>query len=83
VGTIQPSSGKGQGQPLTGIGFDTPTLYGSWSSSAFFHNGQAATLRDVFASGHGNTSSLPAADLNALAEYVRSLDASSDQGHRR
>jgi YVTN family beta-propeller protein len=79
VGTIQLSSGKGQGQPLAGIGFDTPTLYGSWSSSAFFHNGQAATLQDVFASGHGNTSSLPAADLNALAEYVRSLDASSEQ----
>ncbi|HUG26629.1 ricin-type beta-trefoil lectin domain protein, partial [Piscinibacter sp.] len=77
VGTIQASSGQGAGQPLAGVGFDTPTLYGSWSTSAFFHNGQAATLQNLFASGHGNASSLPAADVTALVEYVRSLDATS------
>lgn len=77
VGTIQPSSGRGNGQALAGVGFDTPTLYGSWATTAFFHNGQAATLQDVFASGHGNVSGLPAADLVALADYVRSLDATS------
>src|SRR3990170_2753394 len=62
-----------RGQPLAGVGFDTPTLYGSWSTSAFFHNGQAATLQALFATGHGNASSLPAADVTALVRVgVRS-----------
>ncbi|QNK70743.1 Ig-like domain-containing protein [Variovorax sp. PAMC26660] len=74
VGTIQLSSGKGSNQPLAGVGFDTPTLLGTWNTTAFFHNGQAATLQDVLASGHGNASSLPAADVVAIREYVRSQD---------
>ena len=74
VGTIQASSGKGLNQPLAGVGFDTPTLLGTWNTTAFFHNGQAATLQDVLTSGHGNASSLPANDVVALREYVRSLD---------
>jgi DNA-binding beta-propeller fold protein YncE len=77
VGTIQPSSGKGMNQALAGAGFDTPTLYGLWASSAFFHNGQAATLQDLFKAGHGGTQSLSEADVAALAEYVRSMDDSS------
>ncbi len=77
VGTVQVSSGLGNGVPLAGVGFDTPTLYGSWAASAYFHNGQAATLPQVFASGHGNTGALSTADLNALADYVRSLDTTS------
>ncbi|MFM9925761.1 Ig-like domain-containing protein [Variovorax sp. H27-G14] len=75
VGTVQLSSGKGINQPLAGVGFDTPTLLGSWNTAAFFHNGQAATLQDVLASGHGNASSLPAADVVAIREYVRSQDS--------
>lgn len=74
VGTIQLSSGKGINQPLAGLGFDTPTLSGTWNTTAFFHNGQAATLQDVLNSGHGNASSLPATDVVALREYVRSQD---------
>ena len=74
VGTIQLSSGKGINQPLAGVGFDTPTLSGTWNTTAFFHNGQAATLQDLLAGGHGNASSLPANDVVALREYVRSLD---------
>jgi PKD repeat protein len=74
VGTIQLSSGKGHNQPLAGLGFDTPTLSGTWNTTAFFHNGQAATLQDVLNSGHGNASSLPSTDVVALREYVRSLD---------
>ncbi|GER17824.1 PKD domain-containing protein [Variovorax boronicumulans] len=74
VGTIQLSSGKGSNQPLAGVGFDTPTLYGTWSNPSFFHNGQKATLQDVLAGGHGNASGLPAADLLALGEFVKSLD---------
>jgi DNA-binding beta-propeller fold protein YncE len=74
VGTIQASSGQVVRQALAGIGFDTPTLYGLWNAPSYFHNGQAATLKDVFAAGHGGTHALPAADRDALVEYLRSLD---------
>lgn len=74
VGTIQPSSGRGIGQALAGVGFDTPTLYGLWAAPSFFHHGQAATLHDVLAAGHGGTHALSAADRGALVEYLRSLD---------
>lgn len=76
VGTVQPSSGKGNNQPLAGVGFDTPTLFGTWANSSYFHNGQAAQLSSVFTAAHGNAGSLSAADVTALSEYVRSLDAS-------
>jgi len=77
VGTIQASSGQGIGQALAGVGFDTPTLYGLWNARSFFHDGQAATLRDVFKTGHGGAQALSAPDRDALAEYLRSLDDSS------
>jgi hypothetical protein len=77
VGSIQASSGLGNSLPLTGVGFDTPTLFGSWSAGPYLHNGQAASLLDLFNAGHGNAQSLPAQDRVALADYVRSLDANS------
>jgi len=77
VGTIQASSGKGINQALAGVGIDTPTLYGLWAATSFFHNGQAATLQEVLAAGHGGTQLLSATDRGALVEYLRSLDASS------
>ncbi|HEX5685906.1 MAG TPA: Ig-like domain-containing protein [Ideonella sp.] len=77
VGTIQPSSGQGNGQPLPGIGFDTPTLFGTWSAPNYFHNGQVTTLEKLFAFGHGNSGALSLEDQQALAAYVRSLDATS------
>lgn len=77
VGTIQASSGKGSNQPLAGKGFDTPTLYGLSQSSSFFHNGRAATLKDVFATGvspqHGGK--VAANQVNDLVAYLHSLDA--------
>jgi len=75
VGTIQPSSGQGNGKPLPGVGFDTPTLFGTWSAPSYFHNGQVATLEKLFAFGHGNSGALSLDDQQALAAYVRSLDA--------
>lgn len=76
VGTVQPSSGTGSGQPLPGTGFDTPTLTGVWQSSTYFHNGQAATLRDVFRPGlsaaHGGR--IPSGAVGAVTAYLRSLD---------
>lgn len=76
VGTIQASSGKGNNQPLAGVGFDTPTLFGIWGNSSYFHNGQAAQLSNTFTTAHGNVAALPAADVLALSEYLRSLDGS-------
>ncbi len=79
VGTLQASSGLGNGQALAGVGFDTPTLFGIWANTSYFHNGQASTLQQVFASGHGNVQNLPASELAALADFVRSIDISSAQ----
>lgn len=76
VGTIQASSGKGLHRPLAGVGISTPPLVGLWAAPSFFHNGQAATLQDVFVAGHGGTQALSAADRGALIQYLRSLDAS-------
>jgi DNA-binding beta-propeller fold protein YncE len=75
VGTLQRSSGKGRHRPLAGVGVSTPPLHGLWAAPSYFHNGQAATLHDVFAAGHGGTQSLPAADRDALVELLRSIDA--------
>lgn len=77
VGTVQASSGQGIGRSLAGVGFDTPTLFGMFAAPSYMHNGQAATLQDVFAAGHGGTQSLSAADRSALIDYLRSLDATS------
>ncbi|MFT5851062.1 MAG: DNA-binding beta-propeller fold protein YncE [Colwellia sp.] len=47
VATIQASSGLGIGQALAGVGFDTPSLLGSWFKAPYFHNGQVGTLAAV------------------------------------
>lgn len=83
VGSIQPSSGRGLQQALAGIGFDTPTLFGLWTASTYFHNGQAATLEQLVAGGHGGSQGLSTADVAALAHYLRSLDDRSAQAHSR
>ena len=75
VGTIQLSSGTGIGQPLAGIGFDTPTLKGIWNTSPYFHNGQAATLLDtVTIPVHGDTTGLTNNDIQALVSYLQQID---------
>jgi DNA-binding beta-propeller fold protein YncE/mono/diheme cytochrome c family protein len=76
VGTVQPSSGQGSKQALAGVGFHTPPLYGLWTAPSFFHNGQAATLQEVFTAGHGGTQALTANDRSALVDYLLSIDAS-------
>jgi cytochrome c peroxidase len=69
-------------QPLAGVGFDTPTLIGSWAAKSYMHNGQKASVLDVIAGGHGNASGLPTVDQQALAAYVRSLDTASEVSTR-
>lgn len=74
VGTIQPSSGQGNGAPLAGVGFDTPTLHGLWETAPYLHNGQAATLADVLGSGHGGAGALSTANRDALVKFLQSQD---------
>jgi cytochrome c peroxidase len=76
VGTIQASSGLGIGQPLPGVGFQTPTLKGLWNTAPYFHNGQAATLYDVLNTrGHGDTARLTTQEIEQLVAYLLQIDA--------
>ncbi|MEQ9501398.1 MAG: Ig-like domain-containing protein [Deltaproteobacteria bacterium] len=71
VGTIQPSSGQGIGEPLAGVGFDTPTLRGVFATAPYFHDGSAATLDDVL-DQHGDV-----AARDDLRAYLLALDGTS------
>ncbi len=81
VGTLTAASGGRLGGPLTGL--DTPTLHGLWHSAPYLHDGSAATLSDVLVARnpddrHGVTSSLSAAEIAELVEYLSSLDGRVD-----
>jgi len=52
VGTAKPHSGLGQGLPLAGEGFRTPSLRNVWSTAPYLHDGSAASLRDVLGNTH-------------------------------
>ncbi|GBD47840.1 galactose oxidase-like domain-containing protein [Methylopila sp. Yamaguchi] len=69
VGTIKPSSGSRLGGPLPGI--DVPTLRGVWATAPYLHDGSAATLSDAVRA-HANVRA-SAADLNALADYLKQI----------
>ncbi|MEQ8985269.1 MAG: MYXO-CTERM sorting domain-containing protein, partial [Deltaproteobacteria bacterium] len=71
VGTIQPTSGQGIGEPLAGVGFDTPTLRGVFATAPYFHDGSAATLDDVL-DRHGDV-----AGRDDLLAYLLALDGTS------
>jgi DNA-binding beta-propeller fold protein YncE len=64
VGTIKASSGKRNGQTLTGL--DTPTLKGLWETAPYLHDGSAATLLDVL-----TTATL---QKNQLVAYLQQID---------
>ncbi|MBP1933807.1 beta-propeller fold lactonase family protein [Ammoniphilus resinae] len=59
--------------------FDTPTLRGVWATAPYLHDGSAATIYDVLVTRnpenkHGNVSSLSKEELDALVEYVNSIE---------
>jgi YVTN family beta-propeller protein len=58
-----------------GTEFDTPSLRWLWISAPYFHDGSAATLRDVFTlpGEHQLISKLPAEDIDALIAYLLTL----------
>lgn len=66
---------QGSGQPLAGVGFDTPSLLGLWFKAPYLHNGQAATLQDVLNSNtHGGTDTLTLQQRDQLAAYLLQLE---------
>lgn len=76
VGTIRPESGLGLGQPLAGVGFDTPTLRGVWEGAPYLHDGSAATLEQVL-ERHGQIPALSEPERAQLLAYLLSLDGAS------
>lgn len=62
----------------TGGAFDTPSLRWLWLSAPYFHDGRAATLREVFEQdgAHQLVGSVPAADIDALVAYLLAWNAS-------
>jgi cytochrome c peroxidase len=73
VGTLQPHSGAGHGQPLPGVGFDTPTLRGVWATAPYLHDGSAATLREVLDNPH-HVGRLGEPQKSMLVEYLLQVD---------
>jgi DNA-binding beta-propeller fold protein YncE len=58
--------------------FDTPTLIEAWRTAPYFHDGSAATIREVLKERnaedrHGKTSHLNDEEIEALTAYVLSL----------
>ncbi len=59
----------------TGGEFDTPTVNWLWLSAPYYHDGRAATLREVFAlpGTHQLQMSVPQEDIDALVAYLLTL----------
>jgi YVTN family beta-propeller protein len=53
-------------------GYDTPTLRYLWMSAPYFHDGSAATLRDVFTLPGAHQLSVEQVELEALIAYLLS-----------
>jgi YVTN family beta-propeller protein len=60
------------GDPRTACDFDTPTLRGIFATAPYFHDGSAATLRDVV-DRLPFTSDLTDADKNDLVAFLQTL----------
>lgn len=60
------------------VAFDTPTLIELWRTAPYLHDGQAATLHELYTrfnpdDAHGHTSQLSKPELDDLVEYLLSL----------
>ena len=71
IGTLKTTSGSRLGGQLTGT--DTPTLRAVWRTPPYLHDGSAETLADAVAA-HSDIA-LDAADMTALVEYLKQIDA--------
>ena len=73
VGTAKPHSGQGQGVPLAGVGFRTPSLRNAWSTAPYLHDGSAATLHDVLGNPQ-HVGSLNENQKGWLVRYLQVID---------
>ena len=77
VGTGDPA--KEKNSHGLGTNFDTPSLRGVWMTAPYFHDGSAATLKEVFQTGtvHNIFKDLiTEEELDALIAYVQALPIS-------
>jgi hypothetical protein len=75
VGTVQAHSGRASGQPLSGTGFETPTLLGIWETAPYLHDGSAATLFEVIENAsHGKASAFTPTEKDELVAYLLALE---------
>jgi YVTN family beta-propeller protein len=76
--TLRPYDvGTGAGMEK-GLGYDTPTLIENWRTAPYFHDGRAATLKDVFTApnagkAHTMTPQLNEQQIDDLVHFVLSL----------
>ena len=68
----QPAADEVVGKMHSACDFDTPTLRGIFATAPYFHDGSAATLRDVM-DRLPFTQSLSSDDRDALVAYVKTL----------
>ena len=68
----QPAPDEVDGNMHTACDFDTPTLRAIFATAPYFHDGSAATLRDVV-DRLPFTQTLSDDDRNALVEYLKTL----------
>ena len=73
VGTIKSSSGRRLGVEGGLIDIRTPSLIELWDSAPYFHDGSAATLRDVLRTGTHQTE-FAGTEENDLSEFLLSID---------
>jgi uncharacterized repeat protein (TIGR01451 family) len=79
VGTCDP------GDEDAGLGFDTPSLIGVWTTAPYLHDNRAASLQEVFTTHnpddlHGTTSHLNAAEIDQLVAFLESITLNAGQG---
>ena len=71
-------TGNADASETMGSSYNTPMLLGLYRSAPYLHHGTAATLQDVLTTQnandrHGVTSHLSPAEVNDLAEFLKSL----------
>jgi cytochrome c peroxidase len=79
VGSPKGDARAGFMNPRTSKQYDTPTLRGVWATAPYLHDGSAKTIRDVLVTRnqqgkHGTIEGLSEQEIDALVEYVLSID---------
>ena len=68
------TAGTGSGSSIADAGVDTPTLLGVWRTRPYFHDGSAASVEAVVATGHGADREMTDGEQAALVAFLKSLE---------